>query len=204
MHLQRYPGLYKTDKWAAFAAFTIPAGGGKVEYNQGDATTFALASQIIAGSGSFFSAIDSQKLEADSFYYGHTLGAAYEFNDMIKDDVGLFTQGEKLRRDLPGLLGLGVGYTITPNVRVEASYTYYLEKSATWDDRASTTRDESKGGNSYNLAVALTYIFSPKLKGSVGYMPTNTGISPDKCCQRLQNSMHRLFVAGYRVRLFLT
>jgi long-chain fatty acid transport protein len=77
-----------------------------------------------------------------------------------KDDVGLFTQGETLRRDLPGLLGLGVGYAITPKVRVEASYTYYLEKSATWEDRASTTRDESKGGNSYDLALALTYTFS--------------------------------------------
>ncbi len=247
-------GLYKTDKWAAFAAFTIPCGGGKVEYDQGNATTFALASQIIAGSGGFFSAIDSQKLEADSFYYGYTLGGAYEFNDMIsvslgvryidaskeakgsatvsglapattyaidyeetadgwggfvgvniaptpdlnigiryetdtkldfeadvkKMDVPLITQGEKLRRDLPGLLGLGVGYTITPKVRVEASYTYYLEKNATWEDRASTTRDESKGGNSYDLAVALTYTFSPKLKGSVGYMLTNTGISPDE------------------------
>lgn len=245
-------GLYKTDKWAAFAAFTIPAGGGKVEYNEGDATTFAIAQGLLALP--VFSTINNQELEADSYYYGYTLGGAYALNDMVsvslgaryidaekegkgsatvsnpapattfaidyeetadgwggfvgvniapttdlnigiryetktkldfetkvnKDDVGLFAQGEKLRRDLPGLLGLGVGYTITPKVRVEASYTYYFEKSATWEDRASTTRDESKGGNSYDLAVALTYTFSPKLKGSVGYMLTNTGISPDE------------------------
>jgi len=34
-------------------------------------------------------------------------------------------------------------------------------------------------GNSYDLGIALTYTFNPKLKGSVGYMYTQTGIDPD-------------------------
>ena len=246
--------LYKTNKWAAFAAFTIPAGGGTVEYDKGNATTFALASSIIAGSGGFFDTIDSMKLEADSFYYGYTLGGAYKVNDMLsvslgaryidatkeakgsatvsglapaatyaidyeetaggwggfvglnisppgpvnigiryetatklvfkadvkQMDVPLIAQGEKLRRDLPGLIGIGVGYDVTPQAKVEVSYTYYFEKGATWEDRASTARDESKGGNSFDLGIALTYGFTPKLKGSVGYMFTDTGINPDE------------------------
>lgn len=248
-------GLYKTEKWAAFAAFTIPAGGGKVEYDQGNAMTFAIASRIIAGSGGFLDTIDSMRLEADSYYYGYTLGGAYELSDMVSVSLGvryidatkeakgsatlsglaptttyvvdyeetadgwggfagvnitpteewnigirfetnteldfetkvktqtlpapLLTQGEKLRRDLPGLLGVGVGYIITPKIKVEASYTYYLEKNATWEDRATTPRDESKGGDSYDLGIALTYTFNPQLKGSVGYMLTDTGINPD-------------------------
>ncbi|UCG65036.1 MAG: outer membrane protein transport protein [Deltaproteobacteria bacterium] len=251
-------GVYKTEKWAAFAAFTIPAGGGKVEYDRGSATTFSLASQIIAGSGGAFNAIYNQRLEANSYYYGYTLGGAYEVNEMVSVSLGvryidatkeakgsvslgsplpaldgtivdleyeetadgwggfagvnitpteewnigirfetntkldfetkvktqtlpapLLTQGEKLRRDLPGLLGVGVGYTITPKILVEASYTYYLEKNATWEDRATTPRDESKGGDSYDLGIALTYTFNPQLKGSVGYMLTDTGINPD-------------------------
>jgi len=247
--------LYKADKWAAFAAFTIPAGGGTVEYNEGDATTFGLASQIIAGSGGAFNAIYNQRLEADSFYYGYTVGGAYQLNDMIsvslgaryidatkeakgsvslgspipaydgtivdleyeetadgwggfvgvniaptadlnigiryetrtkldfetkvkKDTVppaGYLTDGAKERQDLPGLLGVGVGYTITPKIKVEASYTYYLEKNATWEDERL-----KDAGDSYDLGIALTYTFSPKLKGSVGYMLTNTGISPDE------------------------
>jgi long-chain fatty acid transport protein len=248
-------GLYKTEKWAAFAAFTIPAGGGKVEYDQGDATTFGLASAIIAGMAPVFTTINSMDLEANSFYYGYTLGGAYEVNEMVSVSLGvryidatkeakgsatlsglapptkfvidyeetadgwgyfaglnitateqlnigirletntkldfetkvkrqslpapLLTHGEKLRRDLPGLLGIGVGYIVGPKIKVEASYTYYLEKNATWEDRATTPRDESKGGDSYDLGIALTYTFSPQLKGSVGYMLTDTGISPD-------------------------
>jgi len=248
-------GVYKTEKWAAFAAFTIPCGGGKVEYDRGNALTFAIASRL-TNPPSPFTTIDSMNLEGDSYYYGYTLGGAYEVNEMVsvslgvryidatkeakgsavvsaplvplppttfavdyeetadgwgyfagvniapteewnigirfetnteldfetkvkKDDVGLFTQGEKLRRDLPGLLGVGVGYTITPKIKVEASYTYYLEKNATWEDRATTPRDESKGGDSYDLGIALTYTFNPQLKGSVGYMLTDTGINPD-------------------------
>ena len=239
--------LYKADKWAAFAAFTIPAGGGTVEYNEGDATTFAIAQGLLALG---FSTINSMNLEADSFYYGYTLGGAYEVNDMVsvslgvryidatkeakgsavvslpplvpptsfaidyeetadgwgyfagvniapteqlnigvryetktkldfetkvnKDDLGLLTQGAKERQDLPGLLGVGVGYTITPKIKVEASYTYYLEKNATWEDERL-----KDAGDSYDLGIALTYTFSPQLKGSVGYMLTDTGINPD-------------------------
>ena len=39
--------LYKQDKWAGFFAFTIPGGGGKVDYKDGDATTLGLAQAII-------------------------------------------------------------------------------------------------------------------------------------------------------------
>ena len=242
-------GLYKTEKWAAFAAFTIPAGGGKVEYDQGSATTFDIIKLFQALGYPDF----TQRLEADSFYYGYTLGGAYEVNDMVsvslglryidakkeakasgsvfnnpnplifpdrtfaveyeetadgwgyfagvniapkdrwnigirletntkldfetkvkKDDLGLLTHGAKERQDLPGLLGLGVGYTVGPKIKVEASYTYYLEKNATWED--ARLKD---AGDSYDLGIALTYTFSPQLKGSVGYMLTDTGISPD-------------------------
>ena len=39
------PGLfavYKQDKWAGFFAFTIPAGGGEVDYKDGSTTTYEL------------------------------------------------------------------------------------------------------------------------------------------------------------------
>jgi len=42
-------GLYKKDKWAGFAAFTIPCGGGEVEYDNGNATSFALGQGFIGG-----------------------------------------------------------------------------------------------------------------------------------------------------------
>lgn len=263
-------GLYRQDRWAAFAAFTIPAGGGKVAYEEGNATTFSQGSLLMAGANfaltqapyslpalTYYDSIKNQELEANSIYYGYTVGGAYELNDMVSvslgvryidaqkeakasitispsalgaappfnltdrafdidyeetasgwggfvgvniaptdelnigiryetkteldfetkvntDDTGMLTDGAKEREDLPGLLGLGAAYTITPKVKVDASITYYLEKNANWED------DRLKdAGNSYDLAIALEYAFSSKLKGSVGYMYTQTGIDPD-------------------------
>lgn len=239
-------GLYKTGKWAGFAAFTIPGGGGKVVYDKGTATTNTLAQALLASP--FFSTINNQEVEGESYYYGYTVGAAYAVNDMIslslgaryidamkenkgsvtvsglapattfaieyedsadgwgyflglniaptnelnigirfetkteldfetkvkKDDVGILTDGAKEREDLPGLLGLGIAYTFSPKVTIDASFTYYFETSATLEDiRFKDT------GNSYDAAVALTYTFNPKLKGSLGYMYTETDIDPD-------------------------
>jgi len=241
-------GLYKKGKWAGFAAFTIPGGGGKVEYDKGTATTNTLANALLASPA--FSAIDNQKLEAESVYYGYTVGGAYAVNDMIslslgaryidatkeakgsatlsnpappmtfaidyeetadgwgyflglniaptnelnigirletkteldfktkviKDTIpgGYLVDGAKEREDLPGLLGLGIAYTFSPTVTIDASFTYYFETSATLEDNRF-----KDAGNSYDAAVALTYTFNPKLKGSLGYMYTVTSIDPD-------------------------
>jgi len=56
---------------------------------------------------------------------------------------------------------------------VDLSYTYYLEESADWEGRLD---DE---GGSYDLAISVEYAFNPKLKASLGYMLTNTGIDAD-------------------------
>jgi len=237
--------LYKQDKWAGFFAFTIPGGGGKVEFNDGSATSYAIASTLLASP--FFSNIDNQEIEGESVYYGYTVGGAYAINDMVSvaaglryvdankenkgtvtvsglapattfdveyeqtadgwgyflginvaptealniglryetatkldfktkvdtDDLGILTDGAKEREDLPGLIGLGVAYKITPKFKVDLSYTYYLEKSAKWEGRLE---DE---GDSYDLAISVEYAFTPKIKASLGYMLTNTGIDAD-------------------------
>ncbi len=40
--------LYKKDRWAGFAAFTIPAGGGTIKYERGNATTLTLGQGYMA------------------------------------------------------------------------------------------------------------------------------------------------------------
>ncbi|MFC1494707.1 OmpP1/FadL family transporter [Thermodesulfobacteriota bacterium] len=91
-------GLYKQGKWAGFFSFTIPAGGGKVEYESGNATTrigvtglanlanglLAPVIQAIPGlSGVAYDDVAGEKLEAESIYYGFTFGGAYEVDDSI-------------------------------------------------------------------------------------------------------------------------
>ncbi|MCG2829763.1 MAG: hypothetical protein L6302_01790 [Desulfobacteraceae bacterium] len=246
-------GLYRQDRWAIFTAYTIPGGGGMVEYKNGNATTHDIATGIINSSGGAFSTIKSHYLKSDSYYYGYTMGGACDLNDMIsvslgaryidaqkkskglatlsgvapdktyyinyeenadgwgafaginlslskklniglkyetktkldfktkahRLDVAVVTDGEKIRRDLPALLATGISYNFTPDLKAQASFTYYFEKNADWEDRPTTTLDESKGGNSYDLAIAFEYTFKPGLRGSIGYMYSNTGIKAD-------------------------
>jgi len=106
------PGLfavYKQDKWAGFFAFTIPAGGGDVDYKDGNQRTYELgtgliananntldaAAPILAGLGIpdpslvYYTDLTNQRLEADSWYYGFTFGGSYAVNDMISVSAGL-------------------------------------------------------------------------------------------------------------------
>ncbi len=93
--------------------------------------------------------------------------------DVNRDDSGTLVDGSKEREDLPGLIGLGAAYTINPNIKLDLSFTYYLEKSAKWEGRLE---DE---GDSWELAIAAEYTFNPQLRASFGYMLTKTGIDAD-------------------------
>ena len=102
---------------------------------------------------------------------------------VCRDDLGLLTDGAKRKRDLPALFGLGLSYGINPNLRVEADFTYYLNRNADWDDVVlSTLSDESEKENGHELGIAFEYTFCPKIKASMGYMFTDTGLDPDNMC----------------------
>ena len=251
--------LYKKERWAAFAAFTIPAGGGTVEFEQGNATSFGIGMGLTNHPilGTFYNTITDQYLEGKSIYYGYSAGGAYAINDMLsvsltaryvnaekeangfvtvatpappmsfgvdyeqsdsgwgfilganitpsedwniglryetktgldleytvnRDDLDPLTPnpggilpptGTIENRDLPAIFGLGVAYTVSPKVKIEADLTYYLNEDADWSDPRFSDVD-----NGFDLGVALEYTFSPKLKGSVGYLLTQTGLDPD-------------------------
>ena len=242
--------LYKQEKWAGYLGFNVPGGGGKVEYDDGNITTFALAQGILALTP--FDTIEGMKLKADSYYYGPFIGCAYKINDAFsiaaslryvdatitvdgnvrlsaggygatplsveyeetadgwgamfgihytpfddlnigfryetptkldfktelkKDDTGGaagLVDGAKRREDLPGLVGIGIFYKLIPECELGISGTLYLEKSADWeDDRLQDS------GNSWEIATALTYTYSPKFSASLGYMITKTEIDAD-------------------------
>ena len=93
--------LFTKDRWAGYAAFTIPAGGGSVEYENGTATT-ALVGQRFGQManlmltlppaslppGNYYDRLKSQRLEGESYYYGFTFGGAFELNDMFSFSLG--------------------------------------------------------------------------------------------------------------------
>ncbi len=86
--------VYKEDKWAGFFAVTVPGGGGKVDFSDGDARTALLGGGVLAqanqaGFGVIYTGIGSMSLEADSYAIGYTLGGAYEINDMFSVAGGI-------------------------------------------------------------------------------------------------------------------
>jgi long-subunit fatty acid transport protein len=118
------------------------------------------------------------------------IGVRYETKtdiDLIytinRDDVDVLTSdpggilpptGFIEKRDLPAIFGFGFAYTASPKIRIEADLTYYVNDDAGWSDPKFGGVD-----NGYDLGVALEYNFSPELKGSVGYLLTQTGLDPD-------------------------
>ena len=93
--------------------------------------------------------------------------------DINRDDIGVVNRIAKGREDLPGLLGAGLAYKIQPNIKAEISFTWYLEKQATWEGRLSGQ------GGSYDAAVSLEYMINPRWKVSAGYKATRLGIDAD-------------------------
>ena len=88
--------LYKHDAWSAFFAVTVPGGGGKVNYNDGDARTVILTAPGAAGGlGTYLGGPTgnptniSQRIEADSYYVGYSLGAAFKVFEPLSVSGGV-------------------------------------------------------------------------------------------------------------------
>jgi long-chain fatty acid transport protein len=87
----------------------------------------------------------------------------------VSNGVG-WTDGSHEREDLPGYLAAGVSYFILPGtLRIEPNFTYYLEKQAKFE---GARFQDSNPGNSYEMGVALEYIFNPQWRVSAGYLHT--------------------------------
>lgn len=132
------PGLfsvYKQDKWAGFFAVTVPGGGGKVVYNEGNARTSILGANFIINPafGGAYLGIDSMSIEADSMDIAYTLGGAYEINTMFSVSGGLrfvdAIQKFKGRVDLTTLLPVTDVYRVDLE-RTATGWGYFLGLNA--------------------------------------------------------------------------
>jgi len=84
--------VYKQDRWSGFFAITVPGGGGQVQYNDGDARTALLAfgyAGLIGLPAATAPSIADQYIEADSYYIGYSLGAAYKIFDSLSMSGGI-------------------------------------------------------------------------------------------------------------------
>ena len=88
--------VYKQGRWSGFFSVTIPGGGGKVKFEDGNARTAMLSAPgAVGGLGTYLGGptgnplnID-QFIEADSYYVGYSLGAAFKILDSLSVGGGI-------------------------------------------------------------------------------------------------------------------
>jgi len=103
------------------------------------------------------------------------IGAHYEMNTALKweydkrDGPLAMALPDSFSRDLPALLGVGIAYMITPELRAEADLMYYFNEQANWDGA------EEDHDNGYDLGAALEYDVTPELTVSCGYLYSSKG-----------------------------
>jgi long-chain fatty acid transport protein len=126
--------VYKQDRWSGFFAVTIPGGGGKVRYQDGDARTVMLSAPgAVGGLGTFLGGAAgnptniNQYIEADAYYVAYSLGAAYKVFDSLSLSGGVryVDATQKFKGRATGT----TGPANTVNVKIERTdeaYNYFL------------------------------------------------------------------------------
>ncbi|RPJ10823.1 MAG: hypothetical protein EHM37_12110 [Deltaproteobacteria bacterium] len=117
--------VYKQDRWSVFFDVTIPGGGGKVRYDDGDSRTMALSANYGALLGTTTNPASAEQfIEADSYYVGYSLGAAYKVFDSLSlsGGVSYVDASQKFKGYARGPLG-------SVNVKIERTdeaWNYFL------------------------------------------------------------------------------
>jgi len=83
--------------------------------------------------------------------------------DTVPGGSGLST-GDEGRRDLPGILGIGAAYTASPNLRLDASLTYYLNTRADWELAEAPELD------AHSIGYGILYKIKPNVDLNFGVL----------------------------------
>lgn len=90
------------------------------------------------------------------------------------DGTGLFTDGAKFRSDIPAILSVGIGYKVTPQMRLSTGMHYYFDKDATIESAPGVKKKID--GNLYEIALGGEYDITDKVLISAGYLYAKTGV----------------------------
>lgn len=109
------------------------------------------------------------------------IGIKYEFrtnltltNSTKVDGTGMFTDGNKIRSDIPAILSVGIGYKVLPQMRVSAGMHYYFDKDAIIESAPGVKKTIE--GNLYEIALGGEYDITDKVLISAGYLYGKTGV----------------------------
>ncbi|MDZ7758868.1 MAG: outer membrane protein transport protein [Desulfovermiculus sp.] len=174
--------IYKQERWAGFFAFTIPGGGGELDYTDGNARTVDLAKGVAAMANSRFPAgtpsnllytnIDPGELKVKkSDVYGFTLGGSLAINDVWS--VALGTRYSTGVREFDGEATISAETTI-PGTNDPLNPELHLEEDA--DGWAGIVGVNYAPNEKFN--AALTYISNTKMEYKMDVKKDTLGIAP--------------------------
>jgi long-chain fatty acid transport protein len=184
------PGLftiYKQDKWAGFFAFTVPAGGGQLDYKDGNARTIGLASGVAAGANArlaaagaptsvFYDQIDPGEIEVkQSTVLGFTLGVSYALSDAWSVAVG--TRYSRGVREFDGEATISAtNPLVLGGVQRNPDLTPSLNLEQEADGWAGILGVNFAPNDKFN--TALTFISNTKMEYEVDVNRDTLGIAP--------------------------
>ncbi|HSM47564.1 MAG TPA: TonB-dependent receptor [Draconibacterium sp.] len=109
-------------------------------------------------------------------------------NDTEVDDLGLFPDGAESASDVPGILGIGVGYRGMDWLEAQVSYTHYFNKNvawgmnvrdlSSWQDVDPSKIRQRESNNGYEIGLGLQFNLSDNFAVSVGGLYGDMGILP--------------------------
>jgi long-subunit fatty acid transport protein len=104
------------------------------------------------------------------------------------DSITQFPDGEKTRNDMPATLSLGLGYQISPKLKLALGGNIFFDKTADYGHKADLDFDSSTPAthignseiiehNGFTINGALEYDISDKILVSGGYIYANKGVN---------------------------
>ncbi|MBN2585801.1 MAG: outer membrane protein transport protein [Candidatus Fermentibacteraceae bacterium] len=96
--------VYRTGQWAVFGAFTVPAGGGSLDYKDGIYAMPLIETgfqQAVHMSPYYFALMDQGSIRASSQYLAGTFGASYAATDIFS--IGLAGRYINAKRSYDGM-----------------------------------------------------------------------------------------------------
>ncbi|HRT44964.1 MAG TPA: outer membrane protein transport protein [Desulfomonilia bacterium] len=94
-------------------------------------------------------------------------------SDNISQDIGLFVDGDRNRRDFPAMIGFGASYQITPELRGEADFNYFFQEAADWGRSVTGERISDMAGDVWSWGLSAAYLATPELEISAGFLYTD-------------------------------
>lgn len=105
--------VYKKDRFAVYGSFTVPGGGGEVEYEDGNVITQKLGNVLAAGALAAYGVpgggrMTSEYAYVDSVDYGFTTGVSYAFTDRLSLSAGARLVIVEKEVDIHGVYDVGI------------------------------------------------------------------------------------------------